>query len=123
MKEIVTKAKNINIKEMAKILGQQFSNVYNIKKAAPKEFYYLSMGVAYAMENDVLFDTADKIKIVCDKKPEALKYVKDNKIDSDKYIILTNALNLEMISFKDDMSDVVCLSNQKLYDVMKEMYR
>lgn len=121
MKDILTKAKNINIKEMAKILGCQFSNLYNTKKTATKEFYYLSIGVAYALENDVLFDTSDKIKIVCEKKPEALKYIKGKHIDN--YIILTNASNLEMISFKDDMSDVVCLSNQKLCDVMKEMYR
>lgn len=118
---LIQKAKNINIKEMAKILGCQFSNLYNTKKTATKEFYYLSMGVAYAMENNCLFDTADKIKIVCEKKPEALKYIKSNNIED--YIILTNASNLEMISFKDDMSDVVFLSNQKLYDLMKEMYK
>lgn len=121
MKEIVTKAKNMNVKELANILGFQFSNLFNTRKASSREFYYLSLGVAYALENDVLFDTNDKIKIVCDKKPEALKYVKENNLKWTDYIILSNFKNLEMVSFKKDLTDVVFLSNDLLLQEIKEL--
>lgn len=121
MKDIVTKAKNMNVKELANILGFQFSNLFNTRKASSREFYYLSLGVAYAKENNVLFNTQDKIKIVCTKKPEALKYVKENNLKWTDYIILSNFKNLEMVSFKKDLSDVVFLSNDLLLQEIKEL--
>ena len=50
-----------------------------------------------------------------------IKYVKENNLKWTDYIILSNFKNLEMVSFKKDLSDVVFLSNDLLLQEIKEL--
>lgn len=117
MIDIKTKAKNLNIKDIAQKLGNRFENLYNMKKASPKEFYYLSMGIAYSMENDCLFDENSKIKIVCLKKPTGIEYAKEKGLSSDDYVIITNKSNLQGLDLSN-LDKFVFLDNDELKELI-----